>query len=352
MKVAIWGSYNYGNYGDDVMALMFAQHLQKLGVTPYVYRLNTKLAQQYNVKTVNSLEELIKGAKFCVLGGGTVLLEPLSGSIGSAMNEDTKQLLEVIQKAECPLFSISIGSDGTTIANRKLTRYQWKLLESKNFQGGTVRLKQDAELFQQLGKKVSLFPDVVLSLNQFWKTESKLATTEKLKVGFCIPDTPGTRKFADLLSIFAYLRRHAVFYFINTHLPEYNIKSGLLPSTNKPFIQHHYYEDPATMIKFLSSLDLLISNKLHPGITALGLGIPIYNLDKRAKTTSVLNSIDLNFVTYSLGKRFLVQLSRKLLSRKGILDTQNKFNFKSIEKYKEESKGHLDYLTELVERFR
>ncbi len=353
MKVAIWGSYNHGNYGDDVMAIMFVKRLQKLGVSPWVYRLDEKLAKLYKVNTTNSLTELFQGTKFCILGGGTVLLEPLSGSVGSAMNEDTRQLLKISEQEKCPLFCISIGGDGTTVTNRKLTLYQWDLLKSEVFQGGTVRLQQDAELFGQLNKEVCLFPDVVLSLANIWNLEPKSSITGKLQVGFCLPDRSDTRKFANLLGRTAFFRRHAVFHFIHTRLPGYNIKKlALLPATKMHWIKHHHYEDPAKTIEFIASLDVLISNKLHPCITAIASGVPIYSVDKRAKTLAVFKSIGLEFVNHSLSQNFLNQLASQLASRKKILEIRNQFNFQEIEEYKNLSRGHLDYLTNLVDQFR
>ncbi len=53
MKVAIWGSYNYGNYSDDLMAIQFAKELEKLGTEPVVYRLDRQLAQQYSVNNAD-----------------------------------------------------------------------------------------------------------------------------------------------------------------------------------------------------------------------------------------------------------------------------------------------------------
>jgi hypothetical protein len=45
-----------------------------MGDVPSVYRLNQKLAKKYEVDTTDSLEELLDKAKFCIIGGGTILL--------------------------------------------------------------------------------------------------------------------------------------------------------------------------------------------------------------------------------------------------------------------------------------
>lgn len=352
MKVAIWGSYNYGNYGDDVMAIMISQQLQKLGVTPCVYRLNRKLSEQYNVNTTDSLYELFKEAKFCIVGGGTVLIEPLFGSIGSAMNEDIRQLWEIINSEKCPLFCISMGGDGTGVTDRKLTLYQWRLLESELFRGGTVRLQQDVELFEKIGKNISLFPDIVLSLNSFWQTEQKSNTPqETLHVGLCLSNTPDTKKFAYLLNKIAYLRRQTIFHFVHPHQSDNNLTDFSLLPPKSPWIQHHFYQDPATTIQFISTLDLLISSYMHPNITALAASVPIYSLDSRAKTIAVMESLSIKFASYPLGKRSLFKLLMQLSSKKSILEVRDRFDFEKIEQVKMLAQGHFQYLTRLVEEF-
>lgn len=351
MKVAIWGSYNYGNYGDDVMAIMFAKHLQKLGVRVCVYRLNRELARRYAIETSESLEELLQGASFCLAGGGTVLLEPLSGTVGQAMNEDTRQLWEITQAHRCPLYLISVGGNGMG-GERKLTLYQWRILSSEMCRGGTVRLSEDVALFELLGKEVELYPDVVLALTDWWPVEKKSWPSPQLQIGLCLPNIPNVQRFVSLLKIVAHLRRHAVFHFMRTHLPGYNIKDEILPPANSPWFKHHYYEDPATTIQFIASLDLLISVKLHPSITALALGVPVCSLDGRAKTRAVLNSLELGFATRSQRTRSLLTLLRQVSSRKGILQIREQFDFQRIEQQKELSRRHFEYLTRLTESFR
>jgi polysaccharide pyruvyl transferase WcaK-like protein len=353
MKVAIWGSYNYGNYGDDVMAIMMCQHLKKMGVVPSVYRLNQKLAKKYEVDTTDSLEELLDKAKFCIIGGGTILLEPLYGAIGSAMNEDIQQLWEIVNHKKCPLFCISIGGDGTSVRDRKLTIYQWRLLESEMFQGGTVRLEQDIKFFEKMNKSVDLYSDIVLSLNNFWTHKKKeRIRQDPLKIGLCLSNTSNTRQFATLLTYLASLRRNLIFYFIHPHLPNNDLPVGSLLPPISPWIKHYFYQNPAEMIDFISSLDLLVSTYMHPNITALALGIPIISLDSRVKTISVMNSLSLETINRPLSKKSLFELLALLSSKKKILRFREKFEFKKIEQAKILSNGHFDYLTKLVEEFR
>ena len=106
MKAAIWGSYNYGNYGDDLMAIQFAKELEKLGTEAYVYRLDRQLAQQYSVNTVDSLAELIDNSKFCILGGGGIL-----GGGTTVLEQDFIDLNAIAISHHCPIFGISIGGD-------------------------------------------------------------------------------------------------------------------------------------------------------------------------------------------------------------------------------------------------
>lgn len=74
MKVAIWGSYNHGNYGDDLMAIQFANYFKELGVHPCVYRLDECLAKKYSIESAKSLDDLLENASFGIIGGGGMLI--------------------------------------------------------------------------------------------------------------------------------------------------------------------------------------------------------------------------------------------------------------------------------------
>ena len=73
MKIAIWGSYNHGNYGDDIMAIQFAKALMDEGFEPWVYRLDKDLADRFQIHSTSSLDELLDESPICLIGGGAML---------------------------------------------------------------------------------------------------------------------------------------------------------------------------------------------------------------------------------------------------------------------------------------
>ena len=73
MKVAIWGSYNHGNFGDDVMAVLFARAVAAAGATPVVFRMDGDLARRYGIATEDELGPLLEGARLVIMGGGAML---------------------------------------------------------------------------------------------------------------------------------------------------------------------------------------------------------------------------------------------------------------------------------------
>jgi polysaccharide pyruvyl transferase WcaK-like protein len=148
------------------------------------------------------------------------------------------------------------------------------------------------------------------------------------------------------------LRHHVVFNFFTTHLPGYSQNSlSLLPPQKSPWVKHHFYTNPESMVQFISSLDLVISSKLHPSITALSLHVPTFCLDSRPKTRAVLKSLDLEHILLeNIGE--LWKLLGKISSRKSILEISRDFDFDKIDEKKKASSGHFEALTQVVEKFR
>jgi polysaccharide pyruvyl transferase WcaK-like protein len=81
-------------------------------------------------------------------------------------------------------------------------------------------------------------------------------------------------------------------FFIKTHLPDYNINYEFVPKELSSNIQIYQYISIADTLEFLSSLDLIISSKLHIGLVSLSLGTPFFSYKGRGKTIAFLDSIE------------------------------------------------------------
>lgn len=345
MKVAIWGSYNYGNYGDDLMAIQFAKELEKLGTEPYIYRLDKQLAQQYAINTVDSLTELLPDAEFCIIGGGGVL-----GGGETVLEKDFRELHALTTQSNCPVFPISIGGDGGGV-DTVLSPPRMEFWQGDTCKTSTVRLEEDVDLVRKLGKEAIYYPDVLWTVGDFWQISPVSTSSDRLHVGINIPNSLRGRLLAHQLNAIAQIRKDIVFHFIRTYLPNSSINHELLPKINSPYIQHHVYTDPTTTLKFIASLDLIISYKLHVGLTALALNVPFYSVGGQGKTRALLKSINANFAILPASAKN-IKLATLLMRADDIRNAKARFDFATIEQHKKLSWGHIDRLKELVNHHR
>ncbi|MEO1429134.1 MAG: polysaccharide pyruvyl transferase family protein [Cyanobacteria bacterium J06633_8] len=342
MKVAIWGSYNYGNYGDDIMAIQFAKYLKSINIRAVVYRLNEQLAKRYQIQTTDSLNELFKDAEFCIIGGGGFLVENFS----APFEEDFRRLKIVSTENNCPVYPISIGGEGLG-ENALLSYWRQQFFQGEICKSCSVRLESDKALINHFRKEVFYYPDVLLSVSEFWQIPAQMNQNKTINVGINIPNTIQCQWLAFQLGVIASIRRDIVFHFIKTYLPSSTINTELRPKQLSSNIKYHVYTDPKLTLEFLASLDLVVSYKLHLGLTALALGVPFYSLGGSGKAKAFLNSIGADFAVWNPGdKRFKV--AAFLSNPQNILQAKNKFNFTIIDKLTIESRGHLELLKKLV----
>ncbi|MDB9454095.1 polysaccharide pyruvyl transferase family protein [Dolichospermum circinale] len=345
MKVAIWGSYNYGNYGDDLMALQFAKALKRMGVDSCIYRLDSYLADKYSVRTTNSLEEMFQGTKFCIIGGGAVLSDELA--FPDAMENDYRELNIISNKYQCPVFPISVGGNGKGISTQ-LTFEKQEFLRSNYCKTYTVRLKEDIPLVNKLGKEAIDYPDVLLSIQNFWDIDAMPKSSGQLHVGINIPNSLRGRFVAFQICLIASIRKDIVFHFIRTHLPNYPLNYELLPKIESSNIKHHIYTDPLSTLSFLKSLDLVVSFKLHLGLTALALNVPFYSYGGRGKVKTFMKSI--NADSGILKPNEIVRLLNLITNPKNILQAKDKFDFSVLHEQKKASLGHIEFMKSIVNK--
>lgn len=341
MKAAIWGSYNYGNYGDDIMAIQFAKTLQDKGIEPWVYRLNKEVADRFNIQTTHSLNELFDQAEFCLIGGGAML-----ESGASENDKDFKALHTCSIQHRCPVFPVSIGGDGQGVLSQ-LPPEKLQFWTSDICQSPTVRLTSDIAFLQLLGKKSVYYPDVLWTVQKFWNIKPKASASGKLHIGLNMPKSLAAKLFVRQLNAIAAIRRDIVFHFIRTYLPASPVSLELMPEIRSPFIQHHVYTDPKETLEFLSTLDLLVSHKLHLGLTALALDVPFLSLGGKGKTKSFLKELGADFAILSSRKKN-TELVSLLTSRKRLENFRNQFNWSLIENLKNISFGHVHHVEALA----
>ncbi|HOX07249.1 MAG TPA: polysaccharide pyruvyl transferase family protein [Planctomycetota bacterium] len=309
MNVGIWGSYGYGNYGDDVMAVIFAEETKREGHHPIVYRLNRRLAERHGVGCSEDLAELVSSSDLMIIGGGAMLTtlpwwKRLLRIHQTPADHGAADLLAALSRSPRAIYSISIGGDGTRVDARSLPASVRSLFGSEFYRGGTVRLPSDRALLAALGKNAECYPDVLLGLRDYWPSRNggRDASDDRWQIGVCLSRRRGGGLFRALAD-YAAARRDVELHVISSHLEtqwrtnEVSVVPGCAGGTVRSY-QHH---DPVETAQFLGSLDVVISTKLHVGITALSYGAMFLSYAGEPKTRAALRELGLERLCWSYG---------------------------------------------------
>lgn len=284
-KVGIWGSYNHGNYGDDIMAVIFARILKAQGYAPYVYRLDKNIAKKYDIETTESLDELTQDACFCIIGGGAWLC---SGNFSAEVEEDCAQYLHSLEASKTPFYCVSIGGDGNT-SPTSLSSARLRLFSSPYFQGGTVRLPTDTEILRALGKSVAFYPDIVLRVPEQLNVKKPSSSKRKIGLNLNIIQRRTHFYFKWVNKLFPWIE----LIEIQSHSQGHDLGFERANTNNKSSFDTIRYNTPEQFVRALSELDLIVSFKLHLGVTCLGMKVPFCSVGGSGKTQAFLQSVNM-----------------------------------------------------------
>ncbi len=353
MKIGIWGNYYYGNFGDDLMAIAIARHIKKCGHVPVVYRLNKQLANQYEIESVETIRELVKDSDFCVIGGGGVLvsykwLKRIFSPVARKFETDFKALLNSLALHKVYIYPISIGGDGKPTA--KLSVWRKFFFNSKYLKEGTVRLDGDVQLLNKFGKQFSFYPDMLFDVASHFKVKKLKPNDKVIKVGLNLiaKDLVNETWHKQLIE---YAKKHSniKLFFIKSHLPGYNIDYEFGPTDVAENIEIYQYSNPTEILSFLASLNLIISSKLHIGLTSLSLGTPFFSFKGRNKTKAMLSSIEANKAILESNFSIINFIANNILETKE--KNMELFNMELLQTLKMQSKKHFEFLDSILESY-
>ncbi len=291
MRVAIWGSYKHGNFGDDLMAVLFARRAAAAGADPVVLELDPALARRVGIERASSVDELLDGADLCLMGGGAMLESGVLRWGARAYSRDLEADLVKLwrgARGRLPIHALSIGGSGRTTPWR-LSPAKALLYRSGVVERATVRLPDDVEVLSRCGVPTEHHPDVLLRADRWFRGAGD-PRGERLRVGVNLNRRTGGA-LASAVVDRARTRDDLEVVFFHSHLPGHGQDYELLPP-QEGRISHHHYEDPDETTAALAALDLLVSSKLHLGVTALSFGVPFLSYAGKAKTAAFLRSID------------------------------------------------------------
>jgi polysaccharide pyruvyl transferase WcaK-like protein len=148
-----------------------------------------------------------------------------------------------------------------------------------------------------------------------------------------------------LIELFPFIYSDYELVFLSTHLPNYHFDYEYQYKGSAPNISNEHYIDLDGFHNFISSLDCIISSKLHPGIAALSCGIPFLWIPGYDKTREFLKSVGLSQFEFTRSKLI------SMLITKQIKRAVRNYPFDEINRQKAESGGHIKYLKELIESY-
>lgn len=344
MKVAIWGSMNFGNFGDDVMNVLMGIRLKELGCTPYLYRLNRRIAQDHGLYTVDTLKELIEDAAFAIIGGGSWLE---SKHLGDDYENDFKDLLFHLESYKVPLHVISIGGDKKNEFSL-LSKERQDLFLSEWFRGGTVRFYGDVKTLSDSKKPIQYFPDIVLLGNEFFSKKTKNLDSKKvLHIGITTWQSKDLEILIRLVKLINLFGLRIKLTFIRTHLEEYGVNYEYIPENiSGNSISVYQYRNLNEFYGMLTDLDLIISFKLHPGVAALSVDTPFFWIGGNKKVLAFLETINKQDVIFNYRRIIKYLLKGELRSN------IESYSFDEVHRAQKDAQGHLEYLKSLVDLYR
>lgn len=284
MKVFVWGSYNYANFGDDIMAIMLGDWLKSRGHEVGVFRLTETVSNRHQLRSFDVCETAVRWADLVLLGGGAVFGEMVGSSdVRSAYDDDIGDLVAALHHHKKQAVGVSLGV-GATSQRVRWTANQEKLLNSPHFVEGSVRLKRDEEWLQGYGT-FKYIPDIVFSCCSVNMRPMSVSPRFVWNVPRFTSEGGLERVVTSCVSKFAGGESHLQSVY----------GRGLPPSANSHIsrellsLSPDRFESPFDLIQqYSNSPAVVISTKLHLGIALLATGCIFISVGGKPKTSGAL----------------------------------------------------------------
>ena len=290
-KIALYGFYKHGNFGDDIMCIMIARTLKSLGFRPAVYQLPGYYAIPEQIDSADTMESLLDGAVACVLGGGGFLISA-GGNVFPALleqDEDLERLAPICQARSIPVWGVSIGGTGTG-RFAKLYPGLARLLGSGTVRGVTLRLTQDAPLLDAFEIPSAHYSDIVFLAPDFWPARQS-TPVRNLIVTHQIAPKPLGRPLVHFLDAFG----PALFGVTPRHLGLTHVGTGRDDATALVGREDRQvpYKDIQEFADLVSATRCIVSSKLHLGIFGMSYGAVFFSYYGKDKTKAQFRELAL-----------------------------------------------------------
>lgn len=294
-RIALWGSYSEGNFGDDLMALLLAEACKSTGASVVAYRTPPLFESRYGIERAESLDDLLAGADLCVVGGGEflfrrALIKYLARRYLRRFENSCAELAHHAERRSVPLAAFSVGGDGTT-EFRHLSRQRRALFGSPMLRYASVRLRSDLATLSGTGARIDHFPDVLLATAELvHATQAPRQKRAAARVALNVHRLLGIRLVQQLRNRLVQ-GREVELVIVRSHLAGSGHDYELSARDVGGGVEEHHYRDPRETAGFLATCDVVVSSKLHVGVVAMSYGGAFVSVSGKPKAREFMTSV-------------------------------------------------------------
>lgn len=347
-RVALCGYYGYGNFGDDLMAILLGLSIRERGIDFTIYRLCNEEAIPFGFKNTDSIDDLLSGARYLIWGGGGLLVSwPsfLYSILYPRVAGRYSRLIKAAANLGLKFWALSVGGSGDD-ASRLTPGFKQAFLNAAEYV--SVRNPQDVLPLNNKGVQCEYFPDVIWQTADRFPVKPRSRGSSRIGVDLYFSNLARRRALhlVPLLLKITRMRPDCEFIFLDSTNKRVRPNRSLGRIIRGPNVRSYQFSDLTADVDFLASLDLLISSRLHTPMICMGYGVPALSIFGEKKSILMMNNLDLS--GYCLGRPQMAWFSSLLTHKDRLTAFLERYRFPDTSRLRSQSYGHQRQLDRIL----